>query len=88
MSTATHKSGAQEKAYRQKWFAILRMVCYLWILVLLFVIEYYEPAYHWFIDPAIKTVIFAAGGCAGKNYQHFVPSRKMPATGAGRDRKF
>lgn len=87
MSTATHKSEVQEKAYRQKWFAIIRMICYLWILVLLFVIDYYEPDYHWFIEPAIQTVFFAAGGCAGRNYQHFTPRRKTHTASAGRDRK-
>ena len=87
MSTTTHKSGTQEKAYRKKWFAILRMVCYLWILVLLFVVNYYEPEYHQFIEPAIHAVYFAVGGCAGKNHHYFTLRRKVPTASTGKERK-
>lgn len=64
-------------AANRKWFAVTRLVCYFWILVLLRVVNHYEPDYCYMVEPAINVVFLAIGGCLGRNYRLFRADRQI-----------
>ena len=55
-----------------RWYAALRLTCYIWAIVLLAVIGHYEPDYLYLTEPAIDACILFVGLCVGKHYRLFV----------------
>lgn len=51
----------------RKWFALIRLLCYGWALVVLYLLSHYEPGYHDYIQAGINTLYVAFGVCFGRN---------------------
>ena len=60
----------------RKWFALLRLACYFWVLVVLWILNHYEPEFACLIEPSIHTIILAMGVCVGRHYGMFFPVKR------------
>ena len=66
MHNNNHKS-----TNNRKWFAMIRLCSYAWLLVLSYLVLHYEPEYRWAIWPAINTLYAAIGACVGRYWYMF-----------------
>ena len=61
----------------RKWGAMLRLICYLWIVALLYLLAHYEPDYKDMIEHAIRLMYLAVGLCLGRNGRLFRAERQI-----------
>lgn len=59
----------------RKWGAVLRLVSYLWIVAMLYLLAHYEPEYQGMIEHAIRLMYLAVGLCLGRNGRLFRSER-------------
>ena len=73
-TTNTNKSKTLNPTER-KWFALLRLVCYVWVYIVLVIFNHYTPQYTELIEPATRLVFGLGGFCLGRNFRLFFPHK-------------
>ena len=73
MSTNTTNKSKTLNPTERKWFALVRLVCYAWIIVVLVIFNHYTPQYGELIEPTIRMVFGLGGFCLGRNYRLIFP---------------
>lgn len=64
-----------EKHFRQRLWATVRLVCYLWMIVVFAIIRYYAPVHAWVIDPAVHITTLVVGLNIGHHSNIYLPRR-------------
>ena len=60
-----HPGHMKPKVIIRDWFATIRLVCYAWLLVVLYLLNYYEPNFQALIEPCLHITYFLMGACLG-----------------------
>jgi hypothetical protein len=66
---------ATERNFRQRLWATIRLVCYLWMIVVCVIIRHYAPVHTWIIDPIVHIITLCVGYNVGNHSTVYFPRR-------------